>query len=242
MYSKILNIIIDFFYPPKCSICKNIFIPDDNFRFICPTCKKVILNSINMSNRCKICSKTLVHGYCKFCNKNNVYKNISIFEYTGYMQSLLYEMKYSSNKNLSKEVALLYENYILENLEYFKSFDYVVSVPMHKYKLRNRGFNQSEVMAKTIAKIIGIPYYPLLTRTKNTVPQSQLDFEKRRTNLQGAFDINKHFKNIPLKNKKIIIVDDIFTSGSTVLNCGKTFENYDISSIISICITVTKIF
>ncbi len=240
MIKNILKYIIDFLYPPKCHICKNIFVPCDEHRYICPFCKKQMLQSINIANRCKICSRTLIDGKCSFCNKNKAYQNISLFDYMGNIRPLLYDVKYSNNKKLAEDIAMLYEQYIKNNIDFFQSFDYVVSVPMHSKKLVNRTFNQSEVMAMYIAKTIDIPYYPLLVRTKNTIPQSSLSISDRYTNLEKVFDINHNFSKIDIKNKKIIIVDDIFTSGATIYNCGEVLEKNGAKKIISICITVTN--
>ncbi len=237
---KFFDFFIDIIYPPTCYICKELFISYDGHKYICPSCKKVLLSSINIKNRCKICSKTLINNRCNFCSSNETYKNISLFDYDGYMRSLLYDMKYSNNKKLAKEIIFLYNDYLIKNLDYFKTFDYVISVPLHNKKLRQRGFNQSEIMAQTISKIINVPYYPLLIRTRHTPPQSKLNFKQRRKNLKGVFDFNTPFKDLPLKGKKVIIVDDIFTSGTTILYCGKTLENAGVSDILSITITTTK--
>ncbi len=237
---KFFDFFIDIVYPPTCLICKDIFVSYDGHKYICNNCKKVLLQSINIQNRCKICSKTLINNSCNFCNSNETYKNISLFDYDGYMRSLLYNMKYSNNKKLAKEIILLYKDYLIKNLDYFNNFDYIVSVPLHKKKLRQRGFNQSEVMAQAISEIINIPYYPLLIRTKHTPPQSKLNFKQRRKNLEGVFEVNKYFNNICINGKKVIIIDDIFTSGTTILYCGKTLENAGVSDILSITITTTK--
>ena len=91
----------------------------------------------------------------------------------------------------------------------------LVPVPIHKKKLQTRGYNQAEVLARQLTDQTGIPMEAdLVLRKKNTLPQKELDHEERRRNLREAFALKHPDKKLPYK--RILLVDDIYTTGSTV--------------------------
>ncbi len=240
MINKIFENIIDFFYPPKCYNCKNLF-KSHNRKYICDSCFIVLQDIGKKVTRCPWCSKELIEGeLCSFCNGTNIYKNHSIFTFSGFLKDSIYDIKYSRNKRLCIDLALLYEPYLLENLEYFKTFDYVIAVPLHIKKLRKRGFNQSEYLGMEISKIINVPYIKLLNRTKNTKALSKYGLTDRKKILDNAFIINPYYINLDLKDKNILIIDDIFTTGSTIKECGKVLEDFYVKKIESLSILTTK--
>ncbi|MFV0439887.1 MAG: ComF family protein [Lachnospirales bacterium] len=220
---NISGVVLDFFYPPKCHICGSRF-NHKKYKRLCPNCVSVILNNQNIE-RCKKCSKILNDDNCTFCGVYDVYDNLSIFSYDGYLKSIYYDVKYSGNKHICKETAYLYEDYIKENMEFFKKFDYITSVPLHPKKLFKRGFNQSEVLAKEFSKMTQIPFCSFLIRSSHTKPQNKLSFKGRQDNVKSAFRYNNLYTNFNIKDKNILIVDDIFTSGSTIKECGRILEN-----------------
>jgi len=96
--------------------------------------------------------------------------------------------------------------------------DFILPVPMHPSKVRSRGFNQAEVMARPLSKKLGIPIArDMVKRVKKTLPQSGLSAFSREQNLQGAFVYN--VKKYGTGAKTVIIIDDIFTSGATMNAC-----------------------
>ncbi len=128
--------------------------------------------------------------------------------------------------------------YILENIEDYKNIDYITPVPIHKNRMRTRGFNQSYILAKEISKYINIPVIPdLLLRTKNTKAQSGLTPIGRENNIKGAFVFNKNYN---IYEKNIAIVDDIYTTGSTINECAKTLSYFRPKSIISITLSIVS--
>ncbi len=102
--------------------------------------------------------------------------------------------------------------------------DFIVPVPLHHRRLRERRFNQSALLAQEIAKKSGKPhaYIPdALRRTRHTVPQQGLNFKERGKNVQGAFAVNEKYS---LKNKTILLIDDVFTSGATLNECARVMK------------------
>ena len=97
--------------------------------------------------------------------------------------------------------------------------DVIIPIPLWKKKEKERGFNQSALLAEAVSDIIGIPFEnEVLIRNRKTVPQKGLSRSKRSDNLRGAFSLGK---GSSVENKKIVLVDDIYTTGSTVYECSK---------------------
>lgn len=125
--------------------------------------------------------------------------------------------------------------------ELIKESDYIVPVPLHCKKLRQRLFNQSALLAQEIAKRSEKIYLAEgLVRARNTVPQKGLNKKERLSNVSGAFEVNKkHLKEI--KDKTILLIDDVFTTGATLNECAKALKNSGASKVYILTIArVTK--
>ncbi|MCX6737810.1 MAG: phosphoribosyltransferase family protein [Candidatus Parcubacteria bacterium] len=97
-------------------------------------------------------------------------------------------------------------------------------MPIHKKKLKNRGFNQSEEIVKHLFEEFGLNFIKdLIIKTKNTPPQAELSKDERKKNIINAFEINPLLKDI-IKDKNILLVDDVFTTGSTMEECSKILK------------------
>ena len=121
-------------------------------------------------------------------------------------------------------------------MDEFLNFDYLVPIPIHEKRRKERGFNQTEVLVKELSKLSGIPYdNEILLRHKQTKPQNSLTPKERKDNIKGAFFVNKADL---IENKKILIVDDIFTTGSTVEEAAK--ELYK-NGAVNVCVFTLSI-
>ena len=113
-------------------------------------------------------------------------------------------------------------NFLLKNEKFFpilKSYDTIIPVPISGKRKKQRGYNQSELIAREIAKRLGIDYdNQSLFKTKNIVEQSKLNKEERQKNIQGVYELRNQ---IMLKDKRILLIDDIYTTGSTVNECSR---------------------
>ena len=99
----------------------------------------------------------------------------------------------------------------------------LVPVPVHSKRYRKRGYNQAEEIAKEMARLSGLPMRSdLLVRVKHTAPQKELSKRERSRNLQGAFRCRADYRKLCLQGKCAIIIDDIYTTGSTVEACSQT--------------------
>ena len=106
-----------------------------------------------------------------------------------------------------------------KNLEKLKKYDIIIIVPVSKQRKLERGYNQSELIAKEISKIIKVPITrKILYKIKNTVPQSSLNKKQREENARDVYQVSNVTK---LYSKKILLIDDIYTTGNTINECAK---------------------
>ena len=145
----------------------------------------------------------------------------SVFPYSTDLKTIIHEFKYYGKTHLAGNLGTAVGNLILKNKQLSKA-DYIVPVPLHKVRLRSRGFNQSELLSEKISEITGISNITdQLIRKRYTETQANLPVSKRAKNVQGAFLI----KDEKIFNKKrVILVDDVITTGSTILECIKVLK------------------
>ena len=192
---SLLNLI----YPPKCGICGKL-----NENFLCNKCYKILEND----------AKFNVEKFEKL--KNEFDEHIYMFKYEGAIRRIILQYKFQEKSYLYKTIV----NFLLKNKKMFeiiKTYDTIVPVPISKKRKRTRGYNQSYLIAKDIASIVGIKLENrVLFKTKNIIEQSKLNKEDRLENIKGVYEI-RNIKRV--MNKKILLFDDIYTTGSTVIEC-----------------------
>ncbi len=163
---------------------------------------------------------------CPLCLGGPAYKRgYSFWNYDNqYIKHLIHMVKFQNRPELVK-ILFQFKNHI-KSLDIFNDTDYLIFVPMHKNDIKKRGYNQAAMIAKTLSKITGIKIrYDLLLKIKRTKTQIGLDMNQRIKNLTGAFRAHR-----PGNIKKVVIVDDVFTTGSTINECAKTLNKYGIKS------------
>lgn len=112
-------------------------------------------------------------------------------------------------------------------------YDVLVSVPLHPKRLRERGYNQSTLLARGLSAKSGIPFWDCLRRVRNTPHQTGLNRNQRLHNLDGAFTLKA---GVRITGKKILLVDDVFTTGSTLRACAGVLHRYGATQIKGICL------
>lgn len=207
---KILNIFLNLLYPNVCCFCDKIC--DD---YICTKCK-IKLNKI---------AKFKTNKY------NNKYfrKHIYLFKYDGIIKDTLIKYKFREKNYKYKGFV----NFLLKNkkiCEILKSYDIIIPVPIHRIRKLERGYNQSELLATEIAKSIDDLKCEtkILIKKINNKPQSTKGKSERKQNVIGAYYLKNEYK---LKNKKVILLDDIFTTGNTVNECCKILRKADVKLV-----------
>lgn len=145
------------------------------------------------------------------------------------LEKLIWNMKYNSIESIGKTLALLLTDYLIKRdlLEYFSSA-VVIPVPLHKRRKRWRGFNQAEIMAKEFCRLTGLEYRDILVRTKNSKRQVDLERDERIQNVEGLF----RCPPLPeLGERKIILIDDVATTGATLNECAKQLRTQQVGEI-----------
>ncbi len=230
---------LELLYPEKntCFIC-NIYDESIKDSYICADCEKK-LKKITPPV-CIKCSKTINYDSSDYlCPDCSVYdKSFEIskspYLYEGLVKDSIYNFKYYNKPYFYKLFGNILLSYMNDN-EY-KDFDYIASVPLHKSKMRTRGYNQAELLAKYIGNHLLIPYVDALKRTKKTTKQSQQSKEDRRKNLKGAFVMKSPLKYNYIKNSSVLLVDDVYTTGSTADECSKALMEFGVSKVFVITI------
>lgn len=197
--------VLDLIYPPTCGICGKL-----SQEFLCKKCNKLLEQQ----------SKFMVQRH--ECLGDEVEVNFEellyVFKYEGIIRKMLLNYKFQDKSYLYKTFV----NFLLNNKKFFniiKSYDTIVPVPISKQRYKQRGYNQCELLGREIANIVDIQYENnCIFKQKNIIEQSKLNKEERIRNIQGAY----HLKNgKKLKNKNVLVLDDIYTTGSTVNECCK---------------------
>ncbi len=163
---------------------------------------------------------------CPLCLSNHAYKKgYSLWNYDNqYIKHLIYMIKFQNRPEVVK-ILFQFKDHI-KSLDIFNNADYLIFVPMHRDDIRKRGYNQAVIIAKTLSKITGIRIrYDMLFKIEHTKAQVDLNMNQRIKNLTGAFRAHK-IENV----KKVVIVDDVFTTGSTINECAKVLNRQGIES------------
>lgn len=211
---------ISFIYPLKCIVC-NLSIPleEINNEFLCSRCLAKI--RFIMPPLCQKCGKPSNSNICFECNtKHNIFfdRAFSIAVYEDVWKELIHLFKYNNNDYLDGFLASFLTKLIYEN-PFLKESDLIIPVPLYWQDRLKRGYNQTYLLACQISRNTDIPVcVEKLIKYKKTPSQTKLSRRERINNIKGIFKLKNHKI---LENKKIILIDDVFTTGSTVNECAR---------------------
>lgn len=231
--------LLDIIYPRRCPICGDIVVPKSERA--CPDCKNLL--QVIKEPRCKKCSKPIENEekeYCYDCDTKHFHykKGYALWIYDKNMRKSIADFKYHNRKEYA-------DFYIEEFLKHYEEVlkeigaDALIPVPIHKSKLKTRGYNQAQILASSLGRALGIQVIDdLLIRDKRTLPQKGLNDKERLKNLIQAFSIDKSKIEIYNNINKVILVDDIYTTGSTIEACTNILQQNGVSEVyyVSLCI------
>ena len=226
---RIGNEMLDLVYPPGLyCICCGKIIDDSRPYRLCNDCMRSM--SWNTGRRCGICGRPLAETdpgkLCFGCAQREAAGQEPGFDRghacTGYgacAQSVIFAFKYGGRADIGDTLGEILFDYMLSEYDedaLAAMYDIVIPVPIHSDKLKKRGFNHAELMGRSFADRAGLRYDPgALVRLRGTVPMKGLGPEARRANIRGAFGIRN--SRLPqIQGSRILLIDDIFTTGSTV--------------------------
>lgn len=230
--ARIVEEVISMIYPKRCPLCGEII--KGNQKLACDSCYEEL--EYIEEPRCKCCSKAIEQEeseYCYDCNRKEFYfeSGVALWNYSSQMKQSLAKFKYHNRREYGEfygeEFVKIYGDALM-NLEP----DALIPVPIHWTRYIKRGYNQAAVIANQIGKRLHIPVVEdLLIRTKKTIAQKHLDDKGRERNLQGAFAISEKWKKIEHNMECVVIIDDIYTTGSTINTCAKILMQQGIKEI-----------
>ena len=215
--------ILDWLYPPICIGCRKLISLNDiqprDMR-LCSMCQSLFEPiTFPICKNCGVPTEKEVDR-CVSCFGKNFYftTNRSTFVYHEIMRDLLLELKFNQDKQIAHSLGKLWATHVSALLQEVPSSTYLVPLPLHSKKQRERGFNQAEILTHHLSALLNIPTEQVLQRIVDTPPQSGLHPRQRMENVSGAFTVAK---NISTQGKSYIIIDDIYTTGASLNECAK---------------------
>lgn len=203
---------LDILYPLRCPVCHDIAVPRG--QRVCKACRKQLKPAAGP--RCFRCSRPLDKSeqeYCRNCrNKSYHYdRGIGIFTYGTVLQKSLIKLKYENRQEYGTFYGEFAASYAREQIFDWK-IEVLMPIPLHWKRMEKRGYNQAEIIARAAGKKLNLPVdTTVLKRVINTKPQKELSEKERKENLKNAFEVRGK-----MKYKKILLIDDIYTTGSTI--------------------------
>lgn len=223
-----MKAILDLLFPRRCPVCGEIVRPAGSL--ICLSCLPEL--SFTTPPVCKKCGKEIADEtveYCRDCmaRPHTFEYGVALLNYNEAARRSVSQIKYNNKREYldfyGKALAARYAGTIAR-----MSVDAIVPVPVHPSRKRRRGFNQAEVLAQILGKYLNIPVSPdLLIRTRKTHPQKDLTPRERLSNLKGAFTAPP----IPPSIRSVLLIDDIYTTGSTIEACTCTLKTAGIRHV-----------
>ncbi|MDR2677556.1 MAG: ComF family protein [Puniceicoccales bacterium] len=212
--------LLDSLFPRACVGCGSALGKESAYDYICPDCLREI--DWIRNHFCPRCGAPDVENgtICDECGKKtfSFRRNRSIYVYSGLGRRIIHELKYRNGRHLLPDIGRMGREACLD-----LHAAVLVPVPLHWWRQWLRGFNQSELICGHLAKIYGCEVCPLLRRSRHTRRQFGLGSRARWKNVGNAFQINGRIlrKMKVAKDRKITLVDDIFTTGATIEACAK---------------------
>ncbi len=213
-------------FPTRCPVCDRIVTPYGEK--ICLECMKEL--RLLTPPWCMKCGKKLKEQeqFCEDCKKkeHQYTRGRALYEY-GSVSKCIYQMKYAGKQEYATFFGEEMGKYLGEFIRHVKP-DGIVPIPLHKKRLNRRGYNQAALLAKELGDYLGVPVYDkLIYRIRNTQPLKLLNPQERQNNLKKAFIIGEN----DVKLKTILVVDDIYTTGSTIDEVTKVLKRCGVETV-----------
>ena len=201
--SNILKDLFNLVFPACCISCSEP-LPEKRF-IICQACY----------NRLESINQQQIDAFMERITEKHFDEIIILFHFSPLFQKLMHFFKYEGFFQITDYFAMSIQQKIKRN-----TYDIISSVPLHASKKRERGFNQSEILARKVALQMGIEWIEVLERTRYTNSQTKLSRAQRKENMLDAFK----FKN-NVENKRLLLIDDVITTGATLNECARILKN-----------------
>ncbi len=223
LFQKSTQALLDILFPPSCVSCKTAG------GWLCQSC----LNNISFISPpiCESCGTPMVSAtsFCRQCRNNPLQyidgiRTVSYFE-NNPIRPAIHSLKYNNHK----AVASILGKFLVDTYQRYNLIvDVIIPVTLHPSRFRERGYNQSELLATQVGNILGLPINTTtLQRTRKTESQMQLGADKRRQNVANAFTCC----NQELLGQAVLLIDDVCTTGSTLDACARALKQSGVASV-----------
>lgn len=221
--------ILDLLFPRRCLGC------GQWGAYFCSQCLNYL--SLNHEPICPVCEKNSIGGFTHpGCLRPQSLDGLTaIFAYKGLVKKAIKKLKYRFVSDLAEDLVELFLSFGGEDksfVSFCRQSPALIPIPLHPKRKRWRGFNQAELLGEMIAANLEVGFLPdLLQRTRNTKPQTKLNAEQRRENIQGAFRLNSKFSHLSLPTSHFLIFDDVWTSGATMKEAAKVLKRNGVGRV-----------
>lgn len=228
-------------YPKRCPLCdRAMYTPFLSREYpICGPCREQA--EYVGEPACKKCGKPLTDErgeYCQDCisHSHTFLQGKALWVYKGSVKASIHRLKYGNRREYGKafaqELVRQYGGWIRRN-----GIAAIIPVPLHKKRRRQRGYNQAEIVAEEMGRLMKLPVYSkVLLRCVHTRPQKELNDKERKNNLKKAFKISGN----ELQLDYILLVDDIYTTGSTMDGAAETLREAGASHIYAVSVSIGR--
>jgi len=211
------------FYPATCAVCAE---DVGGHEYLCESCRsraprikppfcakcsEPFSGAITQTFTCANCAHRILHFDSA----------IAAYRSRGMVRKLVHEFKYGRHRHLRHPLAAWLAEAMNDPRLRGRRFDLIVAVPLHPARQRERGFNQAELLAELLANRTAIPLRPILERIRYTKTQTAYDRAERMENLQDAFRLRK---NANVRELRLLLIDDVLTTGSTLSECARVLK------------------
>ncbi len=223
-----LNYLLNLLLPVVCAGCG--LYPG---RFICPACLEALPRV--KGPRCLRCGRPTQYSVdsCNECRAvvKSLDQTVVLGLYQEPLRGIIHELKYSGVAELARPLGSMLAAEVAPRLK--EGNYWVTHVPAHSSRTRERGYDQAELLARQLSVCLGLPFFPVLRRSKRTVPQVGLGPEERRRNLRGAFQVEERCLTKWVPGASILLVDDVFTTGATLSEAATLLKRRGAGSVIA---------
>jgi len=205
-------LLLNLIFPPRCIFCENLM-PADTRINICKSCA----DTIPLSNSYMY----LKTDKTEYANTDACDVFLWVYQYSGAVKAAIRRYKFHNKPSYFRTFSQILAYEIKNKLD-IENIEMILCVPLHKQRERMRGYNQARLLSRAVSRELNIPDKSnLLVRVKNTKPQSLLGKEQRSENIKGAFRVVNENE---IKGKKILLIDDILTTGATLNECARVLK------------------
>jgi ComF family protein len=238
--SFFIRSILDFIFPPRCFGCDK----EIDKGFVCDKCFTQV--TTNALGTCPVCglpksdNEECEHRlFLSGVRPHTLSRIRALGKYQPPYKGLVHNFKYQNKKKISKVLGLGLAN-LVNSDPVLSRADYIIPIPLHPARMRERGFNQSLLLAQEAAFGSGITLLDCLKRRKNTKSQTRFDYALRMKNIRDAYQMKADLSTF-VKDRRVILVDDVITTGATLTEAAKVLKENGAADVYGIVVTTARV-